>query len=204
MGKLFVISAPSGTGKTSLIQSALKDPRASSSKLGISCTTRDRRAEEIEGTSYFFISNDRFKKKILNDEFLEFAKVFGNYYGTPKDWVLATLEKKENVILELDTQGALQVKARFPEANTIFIIPPSYEDLQKRLEKRNQDTDEVINARLKEAKKEVSIGKSFDRILVNNDFDEALEDLKTFMFTNNDLSKNRKLHAEKSLDLLLD
>ena len=98
----------------------------------------------------------------------------------------------------------MQVKARFPEANTIFIIPPSYEDLQKRLEKRNQDTDEVINARLKEAKKEVSIGKSFDRILVNNDFDEALEDLKTLMFTNNDLPRNRKLHAEKSLDLLLD
>ena len=204
MGKLFVISAPSGTGKTSLIKSVLEDERASSCKLGISCTTRSKRPKEIDGVSYFFISKKEFDRKVKNEEFLEHAEVFGNLYGTPRDWVLSTLEKKEDVILELDIQGALQVKQTFPDAITIFIIPPCYEDLEKRLQNRDQDSTEVIKSRLKEAKKEVLDGKNFDSIIVNNEFNEALQDLKTLMFTEKELTQERKSAVKISLDQLLD
>ena len=129
MGKLFVISAPSGTGKTSLIKAILEDPIASNTNLGISCTTRKARPKEEDGVSYFFISQMSFMEKVKNNDFLEYAEVFGNFYGTPKDWVLSVLSKKENVLLELDIQGALQVKEAFPEAKTVVIIPPSYDCL---------------------------------------------------------------------------
>ena len=204
MGKLFVISAPSGTGKTSLIQAILEDSAATNTKLGISCTTRKERPKEINGVSYFFITNKKFKDKIKNKELLEYAEVYGNLYGTPKDWVLSVLSKGENVLLELDTQGALQVKESFPESKTIFIIPPSYEDLAKRLELRAQDSDEEILRRLKEAKKEVNVGKDFDQIVVNNDFEEALNDLKQFIFRGLKPSIARQDAVNKSLNLLLD
>ncbi len=204
MGKLFVISAPSGTGKTSLIESALADPNSSKTRLGISCTTREKRPKEEDGVSYFFISEQEFVNKVNKNEFLEYAEVFGNLYGTPRDWVLSALKEGENVILELDTQGALQVKEAFPKAKTIFIIPPSYEDLSNRLKKRAQDPIEEIQIRLKEARKEVDIGKDFDQIIVNNDFDEALHDLKQFIYSNNMPSKERLETSKNSLNLLLD
>ena len=204
MGKLFVISAPSGTGKTSLIQAILEDPVASNTYLGISCTTRKARPKEEDGVSYFFISQMSFMEKVKNNDFLEYAEVFGNFYGTPKDWVLSVLSKKENVLLELDIQGALQVKGAFPEAKTVFIIPPSYEDLTKRLEFRDQDSKIEISKRLKEARNEVDIGKDFDQVIVNNDFVEALEDLKHFMFTAEGITNERGEITKNSLDLLLD
>ena len=204
MGKLFVISAPSGTGKTSLIKSLLEDPMSSNTKLGISCTTREKRPKEKDGISYFFISEEEFKERVNNKNFLEYAEVFGNLYGTPKDWVLSILAKDENVILELDIQGALQVKETFPNTQTIFIIPPSYEDLTKRLEQRAQDSTEEIQRRLKEARKEITIGKDFDQIIVNNNFDDALDDLKKFIFLDEDPSKKRNEANKNSLNLLLD
>ena len=137
-------------------------------------------------------------------EFLEYAEVFGNLYGTPKDWVLARLAKGENVLLELDIQGALQVKEAFQETQTIFIIPPSYDDLEKRLRLRDQDSTDEINRRLKEAKKEVGIGKNFDQIVVNNDFDQALDDLRSFISSGKEQSQERKDVVKKSLNLLLD
>jgi guanylate kinase len=204
MGKLFVISAPSGTGKTSLIKAILEDPVASNTNLGISCTTRKARPKEEDGVSYFFISQMSFMEKVKNNDFLEYAEVFGNFYGTPKDWVLSVLSKKENVLLELDIQGALQVKEAFPEAKTVFIIPPSYEDLTRRLESRDQDSKIEIAKRLKEARNEVNIGKDFDQVIVNNHFDEALEDLKQFMFRSGEITSERSEIIKNSLDLLLD
>jgi len=204
MGKLFVISAPSGTGKTSLIKSLLEDPMSSNTKLGISCTTREKRPKEKDGISYFFISEEEFKERVNNKNFLEYAEVFGNLYGTPKDWVLSILAKDENVILELDIQGALQVKETFPNTQTIFIIPPSYEDLTKRLEQRAQDSTEEIQRRLNEARKEITIGKDFDQIIVNNNFDDALDDLKKFIFLDEGPSKKRGEANKNSLNLLLD
>jgi guanylate kinase len=165
---------------------------------------RQERAEEKDHVSYFFISKEEFEDKIKNDDFLEYAEVFGNFYGTPREWVLNSLSNKENVILELDIQGALQVKEAFPDTRTIFIIPPSYDDLSSRLSKRAQDSQEEIKKRLKEAKKEVEIGKKFDQIIINDNFSLALEDLKKFIFTEEGLTEERGRVVDKSLNLLLD
>jgi len=204
MGKLFVISAPSGTGKTSLVEAVLKNPSSSNTKLGISCTTRKQRPKEENGVSYFFISKQKFEKKIRDDLFLEYAEVFGNYYGTPKDWVHAMLSKGNDVLLELDTQGALKVQKVFPDAKTIFIIPPSYQELAKRLKERAQDGEDEISRRLKEAKKEVKIGKDFDHVVLNDNFEDSLRDLENFLLNEIKLSGPRAELTKTTLVQLLD
>ena len=204
MAQLFVISAPSGTGKTSLIYKILDEQLASKTKLGISCTTREKRENEEEGVSYFFLSKEEFNKNIEEGNFLEFAEVFGNLYGTPKDWVVSTISEGFDVILELDVQGAVQVKNTYPDAKTIFIIPPSYEDLKNRLIKRDQDSVETIKKRLSEAKQEVISGKDFDHLITNDNFDLAFEDLKCAMYSAKDLNKEREILTKKCLSRLLD
>ena len=204
MAQLFVISAPSGTGKTSLIYKILDEQLASKTKLGISCTTREKRENEEEGVSYFFLSEEEFTKNIEEENFLEFAEVFGNLYGTPKDWVVSTISEGFDVILELDVQGAVQVKDTYPDAKTIFIIPPSYEDLKNRLIKRDQDSVETINKRLAEAKQEVISGKDFDHLITNDNFDLAFEDLRCAMYSAKDLDKERESLTKKCLSRLLD
>ena len=204
MAQLFVISAPSGTGKTSLIRSVLSKKIASEARLGISCTTRERRKNEEEGFAYFFLTEQEFKQKIQEGGFLEYAKVFGNLYGTPKDWVVSTISEGFDVILELDVQGAVQVKNTYPDAKTIFIIPPSYEDLKKRLIKRDQDSVETINKRLAEAKQEVISGKDFDHLITNDNFDLAFEDLKCAMYSAKGPNKERESLTKKCLSRLLD
>ena len=204
MAQLFVISAPSGTGKTSLIYKILDEQLASKTKLGISCTTREKRENEEEGVSYFFLSEEEFNKNIEEGSFLEFAEVFGNLYGTPKNWVVSTISQGFDVILELDVQGALQVKDAYPDAKTIFIIPPSYEDLKNRLIKRDQDSLETIKKRLAEAKKEVISGKDFDHLITNDNFDLAFVDLKCAMYSAKDLNKERVSLTKKCLSRLLD
>ncbi len=204
MAQLFVISAPSGTGKTSLINKVLEEELASKTKLGVSCTTRERRENEEEGVAYFFLDEDAFNKKLDEGNFLEHAKVFGNLYGTPKDWVVSTISKGFDVVLELDVQGAIQVKNTYPDAKTIFIIPPSYKDLEERLIKRDQDSQETIEKRLSEAKQEVLSGKDFDHLITNDNFNLAFVDLKSVMFSNTDINEERQTLTKKCLSHLLD
>ena len=204
MAQLFVISAPSGTGKTSLIHKVLEEELASKTKLGVSCTTRERRENEEEGIAYFFLDEDTFNKKLDEGNFLEHATVFGNLYGTPKDWVLSTVSQGFDVVLELDVQGAIQVKNAYPGAKTIFIIPPSYKDLEKRLINRDQDSQETIEKRLSEAKQEVLSGKDFDHLITNDNFNLAFVDLKSVMYSNTDINEERQTLTKKCLSHLLD
>ena len=204
MAQLFVISAPSGTGKTSLIHKVLEEELASKTKLGVSCTTRERRENEEEGVAYFFLDEDAFNKKLDEGNFLEHAKVFGNLYGTPKDWVVSTISQGFDVVLELDVQGAIQVKNAYPDAKTIFIIPPSYKDLEKRLVNRDQDSQETIEKRLSEAKQEVLSGKDFDHLITNDNFNLAFVDLKSVMYSNTDIKEERQTLTKKCLSHLLD
>ena len=204
MAQLFVISAPSGTGKTSLIHKVLEEELASKTKLGVTCTTRERRKNEEEGIAYFFLDEDTFNKKLDEGNFLEHAKVFGNLYGTPKDWVVSTISQGFDVVLELDVQGAIQVKNAYPGAKTIFIIPPSYKDLEKRLVNRDQDSQETIEKRLSEAKQEVLSGKDFDHLITNDNFNLAFVDLKSVMYSNTDINAERQALTKKCLSHLLD
>ena len=204
MAQLFVISAPSGTGKTSLIHKVLEEELASKTKLGVSCTTRERRENEEEGVAYFFLDEEAFNKKLDEGNFLEHAKVFGNLYGTPKDWVVSTISQGFDVVLELDVQGAIQVKNAYPNAKTIFIIPPSYKDLEKRLVNRDQDSQETIEKRLSEAKQEVLSGKDFDHLITNDNFNLAFVDLKSVMYSNTDIDEERQALTKKCLSHLLD
>ena len=204
MAQLFVISAPSGTGKTSLIHKVLEEELASKTKLGVSCTTRERRENEEEGVAYFFLDEEAFNKKLDEGNFLEHAKVFGNLYGTPKDWVVSTISQGFDVVLELDVQGAIQVKNAYPDAKTIFIIPPSYKDLEERLVNRDQDSQETIEKRLSEAKQEVLSGKDFDHLITNDNFNLAFLDLKLVMYSDTDINEERQALTKKCLSHLLD
>ena len=192
MAKLIVIAAPSGTGKTSLIQALLEEASDLKFALSISYTTREKRVTEKHGESYNFISNEEFKHMIKEEEFLEYADVFGDLKGTSKSWVENKIKKGWNVILELDWQGANQVKNIYPDSETIFILPPSYDDLKIRLNKRGLDKKEAINSRLAEAKEEIKQGQNFDHLIVNDQFKEALTDLKSIIISNKEITDERK------------
>jgi guanylate kinase len=204
MTKLFVISAPSGTGKTSLIKSLLEDSTSKNLKLGVSCTTRKKRANEIEGVSYFFTNKTDFEEMLSRKKFLEHAEVFGNLYGTPKDWVYEQLEKGKDIVLELDWQGANQVKDAYEEAVTIFILPPSYDSLKQRLDDRNQDSETEIKNRLSQAKLEIQESKNFDQLIVNDNFNLALEDLVTLVNKRKSINLKRSNLTRNCLNQLLD
>ena len=192
MAKLIVIAAPSGAGKTSLIQALLEEAGDHKFTLSISYTTREKRVTEKHGESYYFISNKEFKHMIKEKEFLEYADVFGDLKGTSKSWVENKIKKGWNVILELDWQGASQVKNIYPDSETIFILPPSYDDLKIRLNKRGLDKKEAINSRLAEAKEEIKQGQNFDHLIVNDQFKEALTDLKSIIISNKEITEERK------------
>jgi len=174
-GTLYVISAPSGAGKTSLVAEMLRQD----SQLGVSVshTTRPMREGEQDGVNYHFVSRDEFEAMIAEGDFLEHADVFGNYYGTSHVWVRETLAKGQDVILEIDWQGAEQVRRLIPECVSIFIVPPSAEILRERLVGRGTDAQEVIERRLAEAEEECRHAAEFDYLVVNDDFQVALADL---------------------------
>ena len=192
MAKLIVIAAPSGAGKTSLIKALLEEARDLKLTLSISYTTREKRVTEKHGESYFFISNKEFEDMIKEKEFLEYADVFGDLKGTNKTWVENKIKEGCNVILELDWQGASQVKEIYPDSKTIFILPPSYTDLETRLNKRGLDKKEAIDNRLAEAKEEIKQGQHFDYLIVNDKFEEALADLKSIIISHKALTGERK------------
>ena len=174
-GRLYIVSAPSGAGKTSLV-SALAATDAGV-RVSVSHTTRPMRPAETDGINYHFTDHDHFAAMLEAGDFLEHATVFGNLYGTSRSWVLETLAAGTDVILEIDWQGARQVRERLPEAVSIFILPPSLPALQLRLESRRQDGQEVIQERMRQAVGEMSHYGEADYLLVNDDFDRALAEL---------------------------
>ena len=179
LGTSYIISAPSGTGKTSLVNELIKD--FSDIHRSISCTTRKKRSEEKDGVDYYFVSKDEFDNMVLNNEFLEYAKIIGKSYGTSKQAVQKILNEGEDVILEIDWQGARDVKKIIKDAVSVFILPPSKEILRQRMFDRNQNDIEDIEKRLEESGKEVSHYLEYDYLVVNDGFDHALEELKAIV-----------------------
>jgi guanylate kinase len=174
-GKLFVISAPSGAGKTSLVKALLASD--AQLHLSVSHTTRRRRPTEQDGREYHFVSVQEFEQLVAHGAFLEHARVFDNWYGTSRVFVEQQLEAGHDVLLEIDWQGAQQVRRAMPERVSIFVLPPARRALAERLARRATDTDEVIRRRLADAAGDMSHYGEFDYVVVNDDFDQALEDL---------------------------
>ena len=172
---LFVISAPSGAGKTSLVRALAN--KLQEIKISVSHTTRPMRHGDEENVDYFFIDENRFQKMIKEGAFLEYAAVYGYHYGTAKDWVLQQLKAGKDVLLEIDWQGAQQIRRLFSPALLVFILPPSAKSLQERLIKRHQDGAAIINQRIALAREEMTHYVEFDYIVVNDDFDQALQNL---------------------------
>ena len=178
-GVLFVVSAPSGAGKTSLLRALIPtDPRL---QLSVSHTTRGARPGEQDGTHYHFVDRARFEAMVAAGEFVEHARVFDNLYGTAERSVRDVLGANLDVVLEIDWQGARQVRARFPEAVSVFIVPPSVEALRERLSGRGQDSAEIIDRRMRDARSELSHFGEYDYLVVNDEFDEALADLRAIV-----------------------
>jgi len=175
-GRIFVISAPSGSGKTTLTKELLKECK--NLVFSTSFTTRKLRRGEKNKHDYIFVSEKKFKDYLKKKKFLESAEVFGNYYGTPKDFVDKTIKKGKDILLVIDVQGAFKVKRVRPEAILIFILPPSLKELKRRLCKRKSDGAQEIKLRLNIAKKEMARAKKYDYVIVNSVFDKALGELK--------------------------
>jgi guanylate kinase len=176
-GNLFIISAPSGAGKSSLVSAALaEDLRLA---LSVSFTTRPPRAGEVNGREYHFVDSETFDSMLARGEFLESAEVHGNRYGTSKKWIAEARAEGMDILLEIDWQGARQVRAAFPDAVSIFILPPPpvLEELERRLRGRGQDTEEAIQRRLRDAREEISHVAEFDYVIINKEFEEARRDL---------------------------
>ena len=174
-GKLFVITAPSGAGKTSLIEALMRDDR--SLKESISYTTRAPRPGEKNGVDYHFVDEPTFRKMQSRGEFLESAEVHGNHYGTAKQVILEAVKRGDDLILEIDWQGAQQVRRLYPECVGIFILPPSIEELERRMRARGQDADAVIRRRLDNAREELSHAGEFKYAIINKDFETAKREL---------------------------
>lgn len=176
VGKLFIVTAPSGAGKTTLVRALVEsDP---SLRVSVSHTTRPKRSKEEDGVNYHFVEKAQFLDMLHAGDFLESAEVYGHHYGTSHSWVVEQLEQQQNVILEIDWQGATQVRNLIPEACYIFILPPSLESLTDRLEQRAQDDADTIERRMAQARSVIEHVAEADFVIINDDFDVALEDVR--------------------------
>jgi len=175
-GNLFIVTAPSGAGKTSMVRALLAADQ--NVQLSISYTTRAMRPGEVDGRDYHFVSREQFQEMLGEGEFLESAEVYGNYYGTSQTWINQVMQSGKDILLEIDWQGAAQVRRIFPAAIGVFILPPSLEALQQRLQGRGQDGAEVIARRLEAAREDISHVGEFDYAIINDSFDVAVDDLR--------------------------
>ncbi len=179
MVNVFIISAPSGSGKSTLVNEVRRT--VPNLEFSISYTTREPRGAEQDGCEYFFITRDQFEQMIGSDEFLEHANVFGNYYGTARSFLNRAEQRGKDLLLDIDVQGAEQVKAKLPDAVSVFIMPPSRNELEKRLRKRSQDSEPVIQRRLRAARREIENYQKYDYILVNDRLPDSVTALEAIL-----------------------
>ena len=195
---VLIVSGPSGSGKSTLVQRILQMPGTMASR---SCTTRPRRATESSGKCYDFVTEDEFEAMVARGEFLEYARVFGKHsYGTPKKWIDESRAKGQDLVLEIDVQGAAQVKEKLPESVAIFILPPSRAELERRLRSRGQDSDEEIGRRLARARTEIeAFGKYYDFCVVNEDVEKAGKEVEAIVTALRCSSARRRALVENLL-----
>ncbi|GAB4355976.1 MAG: guanylate kinase [Methylohalobius crimeensis] len=200
-GTLFIVSAPSGAGKTSLLKQlreTLKDV-----VISVSYTTRSMRPGEVDGKDYCFVTREHFETMLAEDAFLEYARVFDNYYGTSRAQVQENLARGLDVILEIDWQGARQVREKLPDSRSIFILPPAREILEERLRGRGQDRPDIIARRMRDARAEMSHYAEYDYLVVNDDFEQALSQLKSILMADRlRLDRQREALGELLQNLL--
>lgn len=195
-GRLFIVAAPSGGGKTSLVNRLIQT--MPSIELSVSHTTRPSRPKEMHGKDYFFVSLDEFKNMIAQDDFIEYAQVFGNYYGTSKKQIEERMAAGIDIVLDIDWQGASQIRQTFPDAISIFLLPPSLEVLRERLQNRQQDHADVIEKRMQQARDELAHYEEFDYLIVNEEFEVALSQLRAIV-TAERLKKNIQIKRQRKL-----
>jgi len=199
-GNLYVIAAPSGTGKTTLVHALVES--TANITVSVSYTTRPKRPNEIHGLNYYFVDKDEFARMLSKGDFMEYATIFGNLYGTSKSWVEQTLAQGIDVILEIDWQGNRQIKQLFPDAIGIFILPPSLETLHERLVTRNQDHPEVIKTRLADARETVAHAHEFEYLVVNDSFSQAVSELKMIIEAGRMKEKRQSAKYRRLIDEL--
>lgn len=201
-GTLFIVSAPSGAGKSSLIDALLKRFNLDDKlRLSVSHTTRAPRPGEIDHVSYHFITNEEFEKLIERNAFYEYAHVFDHYYGTSREIVEQWLNEGKDVLLDIDWQGARQIKRQTPDAKGIFIVPPSLEELNRRLVTRATDAPEVIEKRMSKAISEISHYNEYDYVIVNDDFDESLLNMRSIILSNRQKMDKQKHYITEKFGL---
>lgn len=197
-GELFIVSGPSGVGKGTICKEVLKTE--STVQLSVSATTREPREGEVHGVNYFFLSKEEFTERIENNEFLEYAEVFGNFYGTPIKPVEEKLNSGIDVLLEIDVQGAIRVKENYPEGIFIFVLPPTLAELRRRLTNRGTDSPEVIEERLSKAMGEIKQMFEYDYFVVNDDLEEAVATTKAIILAEHHRVKDHGLELVRILE----